>query len=229
MLKDEWFLKTLRDDWELNITYLEGLGGNWGTSEFFNVTSLKKLEYLIQIIKDNWNNIIIWSDVDIQFFGKCEDIVLKSLDGKDITFQAEWVGKDAVNVGFFAMRCNEKTLSLWDYVLRCSKNNIQDLGNKKFPFGDQTVMNMALRENTINVKWCLLPESIWARSNGWEPPIDIVLHHANCAGSIEKKLQQMEYIRKIVTSPLRLRFANCKRKAKIMAKKLFSNREKQYV
>lgn len=218
MLKDEWFLKTLRDDWELNITYLEGLGGNWGTSEFFNVTSLKKLEYLIQIIKDNWNNIIIWSDVDIQFFGKCEDIVLKSLDGKDITFQAEWVGKDAVNVGFFAMRCNEKTLSLWDYVLRCSKNNIQDLGNKKFPFGDQTVMNMALRENTINVKWCLLPESIWARSNGWEPPIDIVLHHANCAGTVESKLEQMEHIRKFVMSPTKLKLANYKRKTKRIIK-----------
>jgi len=229
MLKDEWFLKTLRDDWQLDIKYLEGPEGNWGTSEFFNVTSLKKLECLIQAIKDNWNNIIIWSDMDIQFFGKCEDIILRSLDGKDITFQAEWAGKNTVNVGFFAMRCNEKTLSLWDYVLRCCKNNIQDLGKEKFLFGDQTVTNMALRENTINVKWCLLPESIWAMSNGREPPIDIVLHHANCVGSIEKKLQQMEYIRKIVTSPLKSRFANCKRKTKVMVKKIFFNREKQHV
>lgn len=38
------------------------------------IIALEKIEYIIDAIKNNWNDIILWADSDMQFFGKCTEI-----------------------------------------------------------------------------------------------------------------------------------------------------------
>jgi len=200
ILKDEWFLKTIQDDWELNIVYWGKIGegdGKWN-SPGFKYLIRKRIEYLVNVIKDNWGDVIIWSDIDIQFFGRCTNIINKSMQNKDIVFLSDYRPTKKVNGGFIAIRCNAKTLLLFESVL---KTNLEEL-----PYHDQSAINNILRENLIDIKWGLFPRQIWALSNPGELPVDIVLHHAICAPTVESKIKQLEEIRKLVMFRKKLRW-----------------------
>ena len=219
ILKDEWFLKTLPEEWDLNIMHVEGKGGRVGSQEFLNIIE-KKLEYIVKSIKDNMDDTIIWSDVDIQFFDRCKDTILESISRKDMVFQREWMGKDVANIGFIAIKCNRKTLNFWKCILERRKDTIQRFRYKKLSYGDQSMINEALHDNNLGIKWGFFPDKIWAKSCGGEPPIDIILHHANCVGRIDRKLKQLKEVRGIVESPLRKRLAGYKRGTKKFVKSL---------
>ena len=219
ILKDKWFLGTIQDDWDLDIIHIKGGGDRAGSPKFLNIIA-KKLEHVVESIKDNMGEIIVWSDVDIQFFKRCNNIIIDALGKKDIVFQKERMCNDIVNSGFFVMKCNEKTLGFWRHILQSCRDIIKDSSYKKLPFAEQTVMNKVLRNNIVDVKWGLLPDRIWARSCGPHPPLDIVLHHANCAAQVGQKLKQLEEIKKIVTSPTKRQWFGYKRKAKKLVKHL---------
>jgi hypothetical protein len=209
----EVFLESIKDaNWEINILYLgdAGEGGGDFASKGFAQLMKKKIEKIIQTIDDNMGDVIIWSDLDIQFFSACSDLIDIAINGKDIVLQAEHSPeKQEVNTGFCVIRCNEKTRALYD--------SIRNTDTASLPIGDQTAMNNLLKENKNSVKWGLLPGQFWAMSHamvcGISPPMDIVFHHANCTfptevdgqrkGSIELKLQQLkdvkEYVQKMRT------------------------------
>lgn len=199
------FVKTIRDDWELHISYWGTIGeggGNTGTSGWYRLLR-KRIAFLIEKIRENDNQIIVWSDIDIQFFGKCEAYIHRTIQERDIVFQSEcserWPRKE-INGGFAVMRCNPRTLSLYESVLQSDLENL--------PLGDQSAINDILKENRMGLRWDVLPRQFWAPSHGDDPPPDIVLHHANCTmpvtrhgktiGSIELKLEQMKKMRKHV-------------------------------
>ena len=201
VLKDI-FLKSLKDDWEINISYWgkigEGGGDTW-TPGWYDILR-EKIEFLVDKIKQNWGEIIIWSDIDIQFFGKCSDLINKTIVDKDIIFLSwHWPDKQ-INGGFFVMHCNDKTLSFFELVLQSRIEKLQ--------FGEQTAINDLLKDNPVGIKWDVLPRQFWAAMAGEEPPADIVLHHAvgtyptvkngKKVGSIELKIKQMEQVRKYV-------------------------------
>jgi len=186
------FVGTIQDDWELNIAYWGKAGegdGKFGTPSWYNILR-KRNEYLLNVIKENWGDIIIWADIDIQFFAKCTNVINKSIEGKDIVFMSEHWPQEIINGGFMVIRCNDKTLLLFQSVLQ------YDL--EKLPHGDQTAINDILRRKTIDIKWGILPEQFWAKSHGGEPPINIVVHHANCAETLKLKLKQLKEIRNLV-------------------------------
>ena len=203
ILKDI-FLESIKDDWEIDISYCgkAGDGGGSGFTSGWHEIIRKKIKFLVDKIKENWGSIIIWADIDIQFFGKCSALINKSIIDKDIVFISEQWPKKEVNTGFFVMRCNPKTLSLLELVSQANMDNL--------PYADQSAANNILKDNTIGITWDILPRQFWAMSHGWPPPINIVLHHANCTrpkiingriiGSLEQKIQQLEKVRKYVTS-----------------------------
>jgi hypothetical protein len=200
------FLESIKDDWDINMEYWGKSGegdGDFATNGWYNIQR-RKIKFLIEKIKENWGNIIIWSDVDIQFFAKCDDLIKIAIDGKDIVFQAEWWPQKEVNVGFSVIRCNHKTLLLYQSVLQSDIENL--------PIADQSAMNNILKEKKVDVEWDILPNQFWATSHYMfdlsSPPVDVVLHHANCTaptvrdgekiGSVELKLEQFEIIRRHV-------------------------------
>ena len=195
ILKDNWFLKTLTDNFELNFKYL---GSNDGkdvcfSSEFWFGALRKRLDYFCQAIKDNQGEVILSLDVDIQFFGRCLPIINQSMKEKDVVFQSEgWPPSGVVNCGFMAVRCNEKTLDFYTRVAR--------MEFEKMSHGDQSAVNNLLREESDHLKWGVFPEQIWARSHGCPPPVDIVAHHANCTFDTADKIKQLKLIRRMVSA-----------------------------
>ena len=88
-LKNEWFLKTLQDDWELHIVDLDNVPqgkGDYLSREWYHCIR-KKIDILIDAIKSNPDDIILWADMDIQFFRPCTDIIKECMQGHDIVFQ----------------------------------------------------------------------------------------------------------------------------------------------
>jgi len=192
-LKDDWFLETLADDFELNFKNLGSSGGKDAgfSSDFWFSALRQRHEYICQAIRDNWGEIILCADMDIQFFGPCLPIIRASISEKDIVFQSErWPPTGEVNAGFVAIRCNDKTFDFY--------NRIALMEFEKMPLGDQSAINELLQEKSTNLRWGVFPAQIWARSHGCIPPDDIVVHHANCTFNTADKIKQLEFIRRMI-------------------------------
>lgn len=193
------FINSIQDDWDIDVRHWgkvgEG-GGDTCTKGWYDILR-RKIEFFVEKIREDFDKTIIMSDIDIQFFGRCTDLINKVMLGNDIVFQAEHWPQREINCGFVVLRCNEKTLRFYESVLQYDLESL--------PLGDQSAMNDLLKENRLNVKWDVLPGQFWAMSHPCPPPPDIVLHHANCTfpvveggrtiGSIELKLKQLEMVR----------------------------------
>jgi hypothetical protein len=207
------FLESIQDDWDVNVEYFGKAGEGNGDflSKGWCSIQRRKVEFQISKIKENWGDVIVWSDVDIQFFSKGSDLIGQAISGMDVVYQAEYSPKkEEVNIGFAVIRCNERTLSLYESTL------LRDI--EGLPVADQTAINNILKENSIaGLKWFILPGQFWSMShylfNSSFPPDDVVLHHANCTvpktinekriGSVELKLQQFDLVKKHVLSQRR--------------------------
>lgn len=207
VLKDR-FVSTIKDNWELNLIKLDTLNGdnNFGSDQFIYALT-KKSEIVLNAIKENLNtdNIIIVSDLDIQFFGPCTDIILSSLNGKDIIFQREWLGQELINGGFIVIRPNERTLRFYENVI------LHDFS--KYEYIDQGALQEELLTNK-EIKWGFLPvEYFYGRTHAVPIPDKILYHHATCTGatethtSLELKMMQLNEIKIFVEN--RKRYSGC--------------------
>jgi hypothetical protein len=145
-----------------------------------------KTEMIIDAIKENPNDIIIISDIDIFFYKPVIPIILEKMTNNDICFQKE-SELSGINIGFISIFCNETTLQFWEkvYTIICNTNR-----------WDQEIVNNLIYNN-YNIKWDVFPSSIWNWSQG-NFNKDIILHHANCVVSAESKIQQINYIKKLM-------------------------------
>jgi len=200
ILLDKWFLPSIQDDYEIILEYhdQECPSGSFMHSGWTKTTR-RKVDMIIQAVKDNWGKIFIYSDVDIQFFGKTKDIILDLIQDKDIIIQRNNPTGTACS-GFFVCKGNEQTLKLW----QMAKEYMKQSGKS-----DQRALNYALA-NSAYIKWDLLPVEFF---NGgtltgklWKPglklpiPNNIVIHHANWTIGIKNKIAQLTYVRKVVDS-----------------------------
>lgn len=198
-LKDLFF-NSIKDDWDINIEKWDSFDGNSNFgSEQFRLITTKKLYFLLEKIKENIGSIIIYSDVDIQFFRSCNNIILDLIDGNDLLFQSEKVNSNKViNSGFIVIRCNENTLKMFK---ECSDMRIDKNVTSYF---DQTILQYYITTNTY-IRWTVLPIEFYNRSFGVAIPQNIVLHHATCTepktingreiSSLEQKIKQLEAVR----------------------------------
>lgn len=101
------------------------------------------METIIQSIRENYNDIFVFSDVDIIFFKKVSKDLTSHLKNKDIVFQTENYKKTLVCTGFFICRANKKTLALWEECERRLMLSISSQGTQH----DQDFINQILQEN----------------------------------------------------------------------------------
>lgn len=192
-LKDN-FLKTLQDDWDINICYLDIRGnGNFRSNEFLKVIDLK-ISACLRIIKQNKGDIIIWSDIDIQFFGKCDELIKKEIENKDILFVPEG---DNMNTGFIVIRCNKRTE---EFFMLASKEDMY-----KHHLSDQGIINDLLKKKTVkDLVYGKLPSCFWLPTHSELPPKDIIFHHAvdtvstKDKTSLQLKIEQLDKIRRYI-------------------------------
>ncbi len=143
ILKDEWFLPSIQDDYEIIIEYhdQECPTGSYMKPGWIKIM-IHKMDLIIQAIQENWNKILIVSDVDIQFFRPTQELIVSSLQDKDIVIQRE-SPSGQLCAGFFACWGNEKTLKLWQ--------NVKQLMLAQQVNHDQHGLNYLLRSRKINV------------------------------------------------------------------------------
>ena len=196
------FVKSIKDPWGIHVSYWGRLGGDaqgWGTAEFVALMR-RRIEFLIGTIKKEIGNIIIWSDIDIQFFRACTQAIEKAIDGKDMVFLAERWPLRKINAGFIVIRCSARTQAFFEAVLRMDFETMK--------YHDQSAINKLLKSGAPRVSWNILPRKFWAKSHAWMPPRDIAMHHANMTfprirngkkiGCVELKLEQLSQVRDFV-------------------------------
>ena len=199
ILVDEFFLPSIKDNFEI---VLVATKQTCPSAKFFNhgwrQTTIQKVDLIIRAIKENWGDIFIFSDVDIQFFRPIEQKILKQMgDSLNLVIQKN-SPNGAFCSGFFACRANEKTLHLFEDVRSVMK---------KTNLSDQRSLNRCLRKRGLNqygIKWEYLPIQFFGggvlTGKRWFPgvklriPGNIVMHHANWTIGIENKIAQLKYV-----------------------------------
>jgi len=198
VLFKEWFLPSIQDDYDIVVKKFEQ---TCQSAKFLEKgwkdTTLKKVDLIIQAVKETMGAVFIWSDPDIQFFTKTKDILLRALEGHDIVCQRIGFGLNGVCSGFFICHSNKRTLELWKSVKRRMLNS---------PGSDQASLNYCLRHHE-DVKWGCLPKEFyngglltgkhWSQGDVIPVPEDICLHHANWTIGIENKIAQLKYVRSV--------------------------------
>lgn len=204
ILKNTFFLPSIQDNFEIILEFGEQ---TCTSARFMNEgwidTTLHKVDLIIRAIEENWNEIFIFSDVDVQFFAPIENIIIDLMKDKDIIMQRN-NPEGVLCTGFFACRGNEKTLRLWKDVKKMmQKNKI---------YSDQISFNRCIKKkskkNPYELTWDYLPSIffgagtlqahpgyLWTPGKKLNIPSGIVMHHANWTRGIKNKIAQLKYVR----------------------------------
>jgi hypothetical protein len=183
-------------------------------SDGWHKTMQDKAECFINgIEKCNNDEIFMFIDPDIQFFGDFYDDILSLIQNYDVLWQNDVIG--GVNTGFFAVKNNKKTRSFFKTIV----------GNLH-KFSQEQVLANYLLSNvqqypSIDIKWTYLPERYWTygyivplpskahpekikggirghwstETDDFDIPKDIKIHHANWTSSYEDKFKLLDIVK----------------------------------
>jgi hypothetical protein len=167
------FLPTIPPGFTVQSEVIAMFGEGHYTSPQFVPCVGKKVDLILQSLRDNAGSVIIWSDVDIQFYRLTPQLAMTELGEGDIAFQAAGVPADEINSGFFICRCNERVIKFFEEVKRRLQNEFAG------EIEERVINKLLPTLSERDLSWCQLPRSFYARSNYWPPPRDLVLYHAN--------------------------------------------------
>lgn len=195
-LLEEWFLPTVGDEYELNPARCDVEGRGRYMEEDWTEAVMFKCCRIIDAIRENPGQIVVYSDVDVQFFGPTMERVRGAVVGRDIVCHL-----DAPNgqfcTGFFAVRANDATVRLWEDV------------KKSIPAErrDQPAFNRLLRERK-DIRSGYLPieffgtgtfhRQMWTRGTRVYIPPRPAMFHANWTVGVESKLDLHRRVRRLV-------------------------------
>ena len=208
---NNWFLPSLKatDNYDIVLEKHDQkcVTGKFGEDGWFE-TMAHKVDIVIRGIKENWNDVFVHADVDIQFFGPTQDLIKKLMCDKDMLFQLD-TPYGMPCAGFFACRGNEKTLRLWQKI----RDTLLDKDNKK---NDQLLLyDFLMPVNRFAVRWGYLPTTAFIGGGTftglmWQPgiplkvPTDTRMHHANSNVGLDQKVQQLSYVRQVMEANKRI-------------------------
>jgi len=184
VLFKEYFLPSVPEGFSVRPTRFDIEGaGDFLSAEFIRCIC-RKVELILESIREHSGGVIVWSDIDIQFFDVSPEALLSHLGEHDIAFQREGPRVPDVNTGFFVCRCNARTLGFFERVKE---------GLERDPrTNEQYVANRLLGRNP-DLLWAYLPPGYYARTHGWPPPRGLALYHANATpgkGGVAMKIAQ---------------------------------------
>lgn len=223
-LTNEWFLPTIRDEYELKLHRCDVEGHGRYMERDWTEAVLFKCGRIIEAIRENPGEILVYSDVDVQFFGPTKDSIREAIVGKDIVCQLD-SPNGQVCTGFFAVRANDATLGLWEEVRACVRKDARD----------QPAFNRILRERKIQFGCLPLQffgtgtffRKMWDRDGRFYIPKNPLMFHANWTVGVDNKLALLRTTRKIVEQGrlgvarnnlmLRFRIGSASRKTALLA------------
>ena len=161
-------------------------------------TQYHKVKSWIKAINENIGEIIICSDVDVQFFGKSYKYINDSISENDIIFQSN-DEKNQICSGFFACKCSYKVKSFFEKVAEKLKLIMHESGG-----GEQYVIRELIQQDEANLKIDVFDrKKIWNPGKRYDdlneinPPKEVIVHHANWIPGIEPKKLQLEYVKNL--------------------------------
>lgn len=204
-LFDNYFLPSYKKanknkDFSLYVSEMDQISKNGAYSTHgFRESTGDKLKVIIQAIDDNFGDIIIYSDPDIQFFdGFTEDVLTyKNMDPNVDIYCQNDTPKCPENIilctGFMIIRCNDRNKQVFINSLK----HIEHFEHDQYAFN-------YFRKGT---NWRFLPEDkyytiayntgndVWRFQKYDNIPKTILMHHANWIGGIENKIKLLDYIK----------------------------------
>lgn len=187
ILFSNWFEKTITD---LEIVAIKGeqecpTGGYY--SNGWKTTTMRKVDVFIKAVKENMNDIFIFSDVDIQFFGSIKEVLINELGDSDIAIQNDYNG--GLCSGFFICRGNERTLNMFENMKRNESQYLED----------QHALNMNLKYCNVKVLsnrfWTFGSHGTQWKGQNFDIPDNILMHHSNWVEGVDNKIKLLEYVR----------------------------------
>lgn len=229
ILERDWFRPSFKDNCPLEVFHsgkVERCNGLWGSASF-NTAIYDKTKFIMQQVARHQGEMLLWADVDIQFFEPVLPKLEALMGDNDMIFQKDCHLFHEICAGFFVTRCTKKTLLFWylAYLLVSTKKFLIWVTRGKFLYqyinimNDQRAVNLLLgifakppigkkRRNLFGIKWEYLPDIFYCPgvnySQIWKPgdhlnlPENIVIHHANWTLGIEHKIAQLEYVRDVI-------------------------------
>jgi len=168
-------------------------------------TMLHKVDMILGAIDTNWGEVVIYSDIDIEFFQPISKKIIELIGNKDLIIQRD-NPSGVVCAGFFAFRANERMRLLW--------KGIRNYMVSRNECSDQKTLNRLLRKsngndlNPYGVVWDYLPADFlgggtftgksWKIGNKLFIPSNIMMLHANCTRGNKNKLALLSYVREVV-------------------------------
>jgi hypothetical protein len=182
-LFDNYFFPSLKNtDLELHVSKFHQKGSWEFLQEDYLKGILYKVDVIIRAIQENYNDIFVFSDVDIIFFHKVSRDLISLLGDKDIVFLSDNYRKSIACTGFFICRGNIKTLNLWK---ECKKR-LEYAIAQNIKMHDQDFINKILHEKPKTIKFKYLPLDRYYCPRGFlrlekiSPiPHNIYIYHAN--------------------------------------------------
>ena len=194
-----WFQPTIWPGADLQVDRIETLPGGLYRSEQWSAVIRRKLELIVSAMISHSGQLIIYSDVDVQFFCDPTAVLLNHLQGADIVFQQESPFGN-ICTGFFAARCTPMIARFWRDVARLVQRSNGEMH-------DQDAVNELLsqpRHQKLSV--ALLPMTFLGggtqSGREWQVgrskldiPQNLVMHHANFAKGMVAKVDQLTWVR----------------------------------
>jgi hypothetical protein len=189
----------------------------------WSLATRNKIIFLINEIKLFNCDILVFSDIDVQFFSSIKEYVIDSFNRTsnsspplDIIFQNDCpfsLGKQ-ICTGFFALKPSDKVLKFWNCVLE----NMQD--NKHLDDQDvtqlllQSWVDVGLSVDVFNHRVFTYGHTLdldtppvgglpWNPLKDVSVPEDIVVHHANWTVGIENKILLLDKVRENLKASVR--------------------------
>jgi hypothetical protein len=196
VLYERFFLPSLdQDSFELHSSFLDQEGSGEFLADDFKNCIRFKLAKILESIENNSGAIIIWSDVDLQFFGLRPSNISSYFEpGYDFIAQRLNYRDASVCGGFYAIRCSGQALDFFHQVEELTLSTTR--GN------EQDAINLVLGSGSSKIKWGFFGREFYARTHGIGIPINAVLHHAtglvpgNAVHNKTRLLGQLEHFEK---------------------------------
>ena len=178
------FLPSIPETFSVHAESIEVAGpGDFLSPEFLHCIN-QKISLIIESLRTNLGDIIVWADIDIRVFSLSPSKLVSELGEYDIAFQREGKKGEYVNTGFFVCRANQRVI---DFFRRVSAALHDD------PHVNEQIVVNRLLDDQSALSWTHLPLRYYARTHGWPPPSDLALYHANATmgpAGVARKLGQ---------------------------------------
>lgn len=160
--------------------------------------NILKTQLVIDKIKENWGQILLIADADLVFFRKTEEQILEELGDLDCIFLKERFSSEYlydkalsnINIGFVAIKCNERNLKFWEEVQQQTKDSSG---------WDQEIANKILLNKNYDLKWAHFSENFANGGSINQYNLKDLLIGTSC-GTIAKKykLTKYDYLKKLI-------------------------------